>query len=93
MWLHVNNCGKGALTCLYHEGGKTGIMFCHQTGGPITVCTYKREGLEPGFYGIPIWRGFFLFTGGHVAGKHGVPLRCTLDEISSAGDYHGGHHR
>ena len=25
--------------------GITGIMFCHQTGGPITGWAYKREGL------------------------------------------------
>ena len=37
MWLHVNNCCKGAVACLYHEGGITGIMFYHQTGGPIII--------------------------------------------------------
>ena len=29
----------------YQEGFITGIMFCHQTGGPITEWAYKREGL------------------------------------------------
>ena len=37
MWLHVNNCCKGAMACLCKEGGITGIMFCRQTGGPIEV--------------------------------------------------------
>ena len=32
VWLHGNNCCKGAVTCLYQEGGTTGIMLCHQTG-------------------------------------------------------------
>ena len=33
-WLHVSNCCKG--NCLiYQEGGIIGILFCHQTGGPI----------------------------------------------------------
>ena len=36
MWLHVTNCRKGAVAYLYRELGITGIMFCHQTGGPIT---------------------------------------------------------
>ena len=34
MWLHVNNRCKGAAVC-FHQGGITGIMSCHQTGGPI----------------------------------------------------------
>ena len=33
---------------LISTGGVTGIMFCHQTNGPITVWAYKREGLLPG---------------------------------------------
>ena len=45
VWLHENNFCKGHVTCLYREGGIIGIMFCHQTGGPITVWAYKREGL------------------------------------------------
>ena len=36
VWFHVNNCCKGAVACLYQEGGITRIMFCYQTGGPIT---------------------------------------------------------
>ena len=39
-WLHVNNCRKGTVVCLYQEGGITGILFCHQTGGPITGWVY-----------------------------------------------------
>ena len=45
VWLHVNNCCKGAVACLHQERGITGIMFCHQTGGPMTRWAYKREGL------------------------------------------------
>ena len=30
---------------IYKEGGITGIMFCHQTGGPITGWAYQRKGL------------------------------------------------
>ena len=30
---------------LISRGGKTEIMFCRQTGGPITGWVYKREGL------------------------------------------------
>ena len=52
VWLHVNNCSKGAVACLYQEGGTTGITFCHQTDGPITGWAYKREGLSPRFYGM-----------------------------------------
>ena len=40
-WLHVNNCCKGAVACLYQEGGITGMMFCHQTSGPKTGWAYK----------------------------------------------------
>ena len=29
---------------VYPEGGTTGVMFCHQTSGPITGWAYKREG-------------------------------------------------
>ena len=29
----------------------TGIIFCHQTGGPTTGWAYKREGIT-GFYGL-----------------------------------------
>ena len=43
--LHVNNCYKGAVACLYQEGGITGIMFCYQTSRPITGWAYQREGL------------------------------------------------
>ena len=32
----------------------TGIMFCHETGGPITGWATKREGLKTGFCG---WAG------------------------------------
>ena len=51
MWLHVNNCCKGAVACLYQEGGTTGIMFCHETGRPITgwdftVCKLRMKGLR-----------------------------------------------
>ena len=28
---------------LYQEGGVTGIMFCHQTGGPITGWPDNRD--------------------------------------------------
>ena len=46
MWLHVNNCCKVAVACLYKDEGITGIiMFCHQPGGPITEWAYMREGL------------------------------------------------
>ena len=31
VWLHVNNCFKGAVACLYQV-----IMLGHQTGGSIT---------------------------------------------------------
>ena len=51
MWLHVNNCCKGAVPYLDNEGGTTGLTFCHQTGGPTTEWAYKREGLQPGFHG------------------------------------------
>ena len=40
----LNSCCKGAVACLYHEEDITGIMFCHQTGGPIAGWTYKRNG-------------------------------------------------
>ena len=36
MWLRVNNCCKEAVACLNHDRVITGIMSCHQTGGPIT---------------------------------------------------------
>ena len=26
-----------AVACTYEDGGITGIMFCHQTGGPISA--------------------------------------------------------
>ena len=42
---HVNNCFKGAVACLYQGGVITRIMFCHQTGEPITWWTYQQEGL------------------------------------------------
>ena len=29
---------------LISRGGITGMMFCHQTGGPIIGWAYKREG-------------------------------------------------
>ena len=45
VWLHVNNCHKGAVAYLYQEVGRTGIMSCHQTSGPITGWAYKRKGL------------------------------------------------
>ena len=32
----------------------TGIIFCHQTGGPITGWAYKQEDL---WYMIFVWRG------------------------------------
>ena len=38
------------LACLYQEGDITGIIFCHETGGPKTRWAYNREGLQPGFY-------------------------------------------
>ena len=41
MWLRANNCCKGAVACLYEEAGIAGIMFCHQTGGPISA--YNRD--------------------------------------------------
>ena len=40
VWLHVNNCCKGAVACLYQEGAITGITFCYPTGGLLV-----------GFYG------------------------------------------
>ena len=42
MWLHVNNCCKEIVACLYLEGGTTGIMFCHQTDGAIIAWAYNR---------------------------------------------------
>ena len=45
VWLHVNSCCKGAVACLYQQGGITGKMLCHLTGGPRTGWAYKREGL------------------------------------------------
>ena len=30
---------------LISRRGLTGIMFCHQTGGPMTEWAHKREGL------------------------------------------------
>ena len=30
------------MACLFQEGGITGIMFCHQTSGPVTGRAYKR---------------------------------------------------
>ena len=49
VWLNVNTWCKGAVACLYQGGGGkrgvTGIMFCHQTGGPVTGWAYKREDL------------------------------------------------
>ena len=52
VWLHVNNCCKGAVICLYQDGGITGKMYCHQYSGPIIGWGYKREGLQPGFCGM-----------------------------------------
>ena len=48
VWVHGNNCCKGAVTILYQEGFTTGITFCHQTGGPITGWAYSAEGLITG---------------------------------------------
>ena len=45
VWLHVNNYCKGAVTCVHQKGGISGIMFCHQTSGPISGGAYKWEGL------------------------------------------------
>ena len=36
VWFHVNNCCKGAIACLYQRGAVFGIVFGHQTGGPIS---------------------------------------------------------
>ena len=36
MWFHVNICCKRAVACLYQEEGISEIMFCHQTGGPLS---------------------------------------------------------
>ena len=52
VWLHVNNCCQVVVACLYQEGGITGIIFCHQTGGPITGWAYKWG-----------WGGGGLYTG------------------------------
>ena len=52
VWFYVNNHRKGAVACLYQERGVTGILFCHQSGGPITGWAYSREGLYREFYGI-----------------------------------------
>ena len=43
MWIHVNNCRKGAVACLYQEGGITGIMFYHQLGELISWRAYNRD--------------------------------------------------
>ena len=56
-WLQLNNCCKGAVAYLYKEEGTTGIMFYHQTGGPITGWVYMGElahdpARSQGFYGI-----------------------------------------
>ena len=45
---------KGTVACLYQEGGITGIMFCYQTGGPITGWVYKCEGYSRDFTGITL---------------------------------------
>ena len=60
MWLHVNNCCKGAVACLYQEGGISGIMFCDQTGGPITWWAHKR--------GFTVWEEppEYVFVIGYV---------------------------
>ena len=51
VWLHENNCCKGVVACLYQERGITAIMFCHQTGEPITLTV----GLSvKGEYGVGI---------------------------------------
>ena len=42
------------MACLCQEGGITGIVFCHETGGPKTGLSYKQEGLYPGLYSIPL---------------------------------------
>ena len=43
VWLHVNNCCKGARACLYQEGDITGIMFCHQNVGLISGRAYNWD--------------------------------------------------
>ena len=58
MWPHANNCCKGAVACSYQELGNTGIMFCHQTGGPITEWPYKGNLIT----GILRYRGVLSAT-------------------------------
>ena len=47
MWLHVTIAARYsslvAVPCLFQEWGITGIMFCHQPGGPVTGWAYKRD--------------------------------------------------
>ena len=33
------------VACLYQEGDITGMIFCHQTSGPITGWAFERDGL------------------------------------------------
>ena len=66
VWLHENNCCKGVVACLYQERGITGIMFCHQTGEPIT--------LSVGLWGVSrrhtAIQGACTTTVAHTAAKH-----------------------
>ena len=42
VWLHIHNCCKGAVACLYQEGGMTGIMFYHLKLVGLTGWAYKH---------------------------------------------------
>ena len=52
MWRHVKNYAKGAVACLHQEGGITGIMFSHQTAGPITGWAYSGRAYNRDFTGV-----------------------------------------
>ena len=63
MWLHENDCCKGAVACLYQEGGRTGMTFCHQTGEPITRWAYNRD--FPVYGEVPPESGTFFLLEVH----------------------------
>ena len=46
---HTIFCRKGAVACLYQEGGMTAIMFHHQTGQLMCMRAYNQDFMVPNF--------------------------------------------